>query len=229
MRESIIRLKLDQDVLVGRNIRKAFCGIFPDRDIYSQHRVEDGKTIVRYPLIQYRKSDIDKNFIVVYGINEGADELLKIYPKIPDEIEVALDYNQETRKTYKVLNKTIKVYDLPDKAIGKLTLYKTVTPIILIDKKARLEAYKKASTPKEKAELIKKWLVNNLVKTAHSLGLSLKEQVEIPYLSLAETAIKKKGIDMIGLKGEFVTNMRIGNLGIGHYASHGFGVVAKES
>lgn len=143
-----------------------------------------------------------------------------------DHLSLATEFGA-TGKDFNVLGKTIKLSDHPDEIIGKTTLYKTITPLVLIDRKDRESVYKDARTAQEKALLVRQWLINNLVSIAYGIGLKPPISVNIPYIALREVPIKKKGIDMIGLRGEFATNMIIRGMGIGHLPSHGFGVTEK--
>jgi hypothetical protein len=224
MKQALLKITLDRriDGLLGKSIRRAFCKILPDNPLFSQHG-QDGKTILRYPLIQYRSGK--GNSINIIGFNEGADALCNIMGSLPSSLEFPI--KEGFLQIGNIVGKTIQMSEVSDNAIGNYSYYKTLTPILLIDRKERENAYKN-STADEKAQLVRKWLVNNLVKTAYSLGLQLKDRVTIPILDLKEITVKKKGIEIIGFKGEFVTNMNIGDIGIGHFSSHGYGVVARQ-
>lgn len=227
MRETILSLSLDKDTskIRGKNLRKAICALFPGDPLFSQHE-ESGKTIKRYPLIQYRL--LRNKGVIIYGVNEGADMLEKIHSTMPKTLRISTEYGDtETAVDFKVVGKSVRISEFADNLMGKTTLYRTVTPLVLIDRKDRHEAYMAATSPGEKAALLQGWLVNNLVNIAHELKVSLPAKVIVPLIELNNIEIKKKGIEMIGLKGQFATNMRIGNLGIGRFCSHGFGMVQK--
>lgn len=229
MKEAQIKLKVDQpELLRGNILRRAICALFPNEPIFSQH-AEDGTNIYTYPLIQYRVTKRDG--AVVYGINEGADVLVeKVYPQLQGELKICPTYKDTSNIVrLKIIYKSINMTDSNmEPVIGKTRVYSTVTPLLLLDTKERLDIFTSAG-PEDKARLLQKWMVNNLAHIFRKLNMPIAQPIKVPFIELSPVNVRKKGILMTGLAGHFATNIRIGKLGIGHYSSHGYGVVKETT
>ena len=228
MKEVTLRLSLDKDIsaLRGSALRKAICREFQDEAIFSQHAPGTGRTISRYPRIQYRVTARDG--AMIYGIAEGADRIIQGLAKFPESLQIALRYG-EAPEAYRIRRKMLIEEEIPIEAtLAKYALYRTLTPIILIDARDRKERFDKASA-EERALLAKKWLTGNIMNALKSLSRTTTAAVDVPYVDLDTIEVRKKGIPMIGLRGTFAVNVELGNMAVGHYVSCGFGVIGREN
>ena len=187
---------------------------FEKYPIFHNHYGE-GKFLYSYPLIQYQIIDGQASIL---GIEEGADILKEIYPKIK-ELRLGDSY-------YKVEDHLIydKEYDVNTR--NKEIQYKFVTPWLALNTK-NFQKYNQTTDWKERKVMLNKILVGNILSMSKGLGIIVNRRIHVKS-SLQHQAADYKSVNMLGFTGEFRVNFKIPNfMGFGKGVSQGFGTVVQ--
>ena len=175
----------------------------------------EGKFLYSYPLVQYQNIDGQASIL---GIEEGAEILKEIYPKIT-ELKMGDSY-------YKVEDHLIydKEYDV--KPLNEEIQYNFITPWIALNTK-NFQQYKQNTDWKERKIMLNKILVGNILSMSKGLGIIVNRRIHAKS-NLEHVSTDYKGVNMLAFTGEFKVNFKIPDfMGFGKGVSQGFGTVVK--
>lgn len=193
------------DNIRGKWLRKAICNAFPDAPILHGHGNQG------YPRISYR---VVKGMPHIVGIGPEGRSAIEVLEQAFPSI---LPYEGGTLQVAKV---TV-AHRAAGGSIGDHKTYHSITPILLTDKKEKLEKYLNSQIP---SATLAVFLKNNLA-WIHKELKGEEAVIDVINVRLSPIKVKKKGIDMIGFRGSFVSNMDLTGLAVGRGTSMGFGVV----
>ena len=175
----------------------------------------EGKFLYSYPLVQYQIMDGQASIL---GIEEGAEILKEIYPKIT-ELKMGDSY-------YKVEDHLIydKEYDV--NPLNEEIQYKFITPWIALNTK-NYQQYKQNRDWKERKIMLNKILVGNILSMAKGLGIIVNRRIHVKS-NLEPCSIEYKNVNMLAFTGEFKVNFEVPEfMGFGKGVSQGYGTVFK--
>ncbi len=200
----------------GHKLRGYFAETFGQQsDLFHNHQ-SDGKTIYRYPLIQYKV--VHKHPMVV-GINEGAQLITNRFLSLK---EIVIN-----EKQYPLHQKNLKSETIEVAIHNDLFTYQFVTPWLALNQ-LNHQNYQQADE-EAKRKLLKKTLTGNLLTCASGLGYRLAQQLLVN-LVVQPITINFKNQKMTGFKGSFTTNLRLPNfVGIGKSPARGFGTIQLQN
>jgi len=192
--------------------------VFAEHDLIHNHDRQTGKSIYRYPLIQFKIID---NTPCIIALTEKAVQVFT-------EIFMSLDEIVIDGRKIAINEKDLKIENV-DFGFSKETfMYEFITPWIGLNQKNFL-AYINLKTQKEKIDLLKRIVIGNILSMSKYLNLQLDQNQQINVaLQLQHTKVTLKGQQMIGFKGMFKANFMIPDyMGLGKSVSRGFGSVKK--
>ncbi|WP_027000496.1 CRISPR-associated endonuclease Cas6 [Eisenibacter elegans] len=200
----------------AQQLRGYFGNLFKEQSPLLHNHYEDGKSIYRYPLVQYKV--IDK-VPTLLGINEGAQLLVQLFLKIK-EIDLS-------GRKYLIQSKNIEALTSPLEVKNEeLFQYKFKTLWLGLNQENH-KIYKNLQDDKEKQKLLEKILTANLISLSKGLGYTVKDKIMVKS-QLLEKSTKFKGEEMLAFSGQFICNMQIPKLlGIGKAVSRGYGAVIQ--
>lgn len=190
--------------------------IFKDYDIVHNHNSK-GKSIYRYPLIQFKL--INKVPVIIAITEEASNVLSNIFRKI-DNIKI-------DNTIIPIFENNFKIENVNFGYSSEMVIYKFNSPWISLNS----ENYKKyiKSNANEKDLILKKILIGNILSMSKCLNhwLEKDQKIKVNY-DIKEKEVFLKGKSMIGFEGIFKTNFLIPDyLGIGKSISRGFGSVKQ--
>jgi len=200
----------------AQQLRGYFGNLFKEQSPLLHNHYEDGKSIYRYPLVQYKV--IDK-VPTLLGINEGAALLVQLFLKIK-EIDIS-------GKKYLIQSKNIEALTSPLE-VNTETLFEYQFKTLWLGlNQENHKIYKNLQDDKEKQKLLEKILTANLISLYKGLGYTVKDKIMVKS-QLLEKSTKFKGEEMLAFSGQFICNMQIPKLlGIGKAVSRGYGAVIQ--
>ena len=208
MELKIMRLCFENIEMPKRDIPKIRGFIANKFSQYEElHNHKGEKNIYGYPIIQYKAIH---HMPCILGINEGID----IIKKIETEID-----------TLNIGNNILNIYEKQIKygICNTLLKYKFDSPWMCLNEN-NFKIYKK-SNEEEKTQLLKSILIGNILSMSKRFKYTVDEKI-IAYLNLQPCGIRFKNKDMLGFKGEFITNFKIPDyMAVGKSVSRGFGTV----
>jgi len=212
----IIILKTDLKVnQAAAKLRGFIACKFPDHILLHQHNGD--KFVYSYPWVQYKV--IDEHLIVV-GINEGLDDLKKIYTDI-NSINLG-------ESSYEIIEKKFVENDVRFELMSFFHQYMFIDPWLALNEK-NYEKYQRYGTWKQKKALLEKILIGNILSMSKSLGYTVPAPIKANIINMKEVPTKLKGTPMLGFLGTFSINFEIPDYwGIGKSVSRGFGTVKKR-
>lgn len=187
---------------------------FQEYPILHNHYGE-GKFLYSYPQVQYQVID---GQATILGIEEGAEILKEIYPKIK-ELRLGDSY-------YKVEEHLIvdKEYDV--NTTNKELQYKFVSPWLALNTQ-NFQKYNKTTDWKERKVMLNKILVGNILSMSKGLGIIVNRRIHVKS-NLKHCSTEYKAVKMLGFTGEFRVNFKIPDfMGFGKGVSQGFGTVVQ--
>ena len=194
-------------------------GYFADRfreesDLFHNHEA-DGKSIYRYPLIQYKV--IGKKPIVV-GLGEGAKWLVRAFLQV-DEIQI-------DEQVYPIQNKNLKSRDVPIGVGKELYRYEFYSPWMALNQK-NYSLFKKMSS-EEQNQKLQKILIGNILSFFNAFRHHEKQQVMLHLRIKDRLMTHFKNQTMETYRASFVTNVQLPDyIGLGKSVSRGFGTIKK--
>lgn len=175
----------------------------------------EGKFLYSYPLVQYQIIDGQASIL---GIEEGAEILKDIYPKI-NELMLGDSY-------YKVEDHLIydKEYDV--NTTNEEIHYKFITPWLALNS-SNFKKYQENKGWKERKIMLNKILVGNILSMCKGLGIIVNRRIHAKS-NLEYSPTDYKTVNMLGFTGEFKVNFKIPDFfGFGKGVSQGYGTVVK--
>jgi hypothetical protein len=192
--------------------------VFAEHDLIHNHDNVTGKSIYRYPLIQFKIID---NTPCIIAMTEKAVQIFtKIFMGL-DEIVI------DGRKI-PINEKDLKIEIVEFGFSQETFMYDFISPWIGLNQK-NFAVYINLKNQKEKNDLLKRILIGNILSMSKYLNLQLDQDQKINVdLQFQQTKVTLKGKHMIGFKGMFKTNFMIPDyMGLGKSVSRGFGSVKK--
>jgi len=192
--------------------------IFAEHDLIHNHDRQTGKSIYRYPLIQFKIID---NIPCIIALTEKAVQVFT-------EIFMTLDEIVIDGKIIPIFEKDLKVESVEFGFSSETFMYEFVLPWIGLNQK-NFKTFITFKTEREKNELLKRILIGNILSMSKYLGVHLEKEQQIQTsLQLKQAKVILKGKQMMGFKGLFKTNFRIPDyLGLGKSVSRGFGTIRR--
>lgn len=190
--------------------------VFAEHDLIHNHDLETGKSIYRYPLIQFKIID---NTPCIVALTEKAIQIFT-------EIFMALNEIIIDGKKILINEKDLKIETVDLGFSQETFMYEFITPWIGLNQK-NFATYINLKNQKEKTDLLKRIVIGNILSMSKYLNLQLAQHQQINVdLQFQQTKVTLKGRQMIGFKGMFKTNFVIPDyMGLGKSVSRGFGTV----
>lgn len=192
--------------------------VFSEHDLIHNHDADTGKSIYRYPLIQFKIIDNTPCIIAL------TDKAVRVFT----EIFMALNEIIIDGRKISINEKDLKIETIDFGFSQETVMYEFITPWIGLNQK-NFAIFINLKNQKEKNDLLKRILIGNILSMSKYLGLQLNQGQKINAgLQLQQTKVTLKGQQMIGFKGMFKTNFMIpDHMGLGKSVSRGFGSVKK--
>lgn len=190
--------------------------VFADYDLIHNHNPETGRTINRYPLIQFKIIDHTPCIIAFTG------EAVRIFTEIfmdLDEIDI------EGRKI-RVNEKDLEIQTVDFGFSRDTRVYEFVSPWVALNQK-NYRDYSRADGPGAQKALLRRILTGNILSMAKWLDCRLDRDQRIETdLNVREVPVNLKGNRMIGFKGIFRANFILpDHAGLGKSVSRGYGSI----
>ncbi|WP_304511762.1 CRISPR-associated endonuclease Cas6 [Desulfobacula sp.] len=192
--------------------------VFAEYDLIHNHDADTGKSIYRYPLIQFKIID---NIPCIVALTEKAVQIFT-------EIFMTLDQIEIEGRKIPINEKDLKI-EIVDFGFSQETfMYEFITPWVGLNQK-NFAIFINLKNQKEKNDLLKRILIGNILSMSKYLDLQLEQNQKINTdLQFQQTKVTLKSQQMIGFKGMFKTNFIVpDHMGLGKSVSRGFGSVKK--
>lgn len=194
-------------------------GFFADldySDTYMHNHEEDGKSIYRYPQVQYK---VVHHHPMVVAFGEGIKSL---YPKLMSSDRIRIGKTVYESPEVFIRLETRQIGDSRERFI-----YKFITPWLALNQK-NYQKYTEAESQEKKRKILERILIGNILSLCQGFGVTMEQKLEITS-DLEERPIKFKGELMIGFLGEFEINAHLPSLcGLGKGVSRGMGTIVKR-
>lgn len=199
----------------GHKLRGYFADLFRDESDHFHNHTAEGKSIHRYPLIQYK---VLRGVPVLTGLNEGADLLVKKFLNIQ---EIDIDGMR-----IPVMQKNMKSEDFFLGVKHSLRTYRFLNPWMPLNQ----ENYKKYMSydAAQKRTQLEAILKGNILGFMNGVGY-FEEKDILVQVRIKEKLIRFKNQPMLGFTGEFTTNVQMPDyIGLGKSVSRGYGAIEFE-
>ncbi|SDU36767.1 CRISPR-associated endonuclease Cas6 [Desulfobacula phenolica] len=192
--------------------------VFAEHDLIHNHDSVTGKSIYRYPLIQFKIIDHDPCIIAL------TEKAVQVFT----EIFMTLDEIVIDGRKIPIHEKDLKIETVEFGFSKETFMYEFISPWIGLNQK-NFAVYINLKNQKEKNDLLKKIVIGNILSMSKYLDLQLDQNQTINVdLQFQQTKVTLKGKQMIGFKGMFKVNFMIPDyMGLGKSVSRGFGSVKK--
>jgi len=199
---------------LARQLRGAIASIFSDNSLFHQHFAA-GKTLYRYPLIQYRW---DSGHGMIVGWLEGAKVLSNI-PWLATELVLGT-------KNVRISDALIKFGVVAFGVANQLKHYKLRSPLLLFNQN-NYKAYKEMS-PQERRNECDRLLVAQILTALRGLHVNFDTRLYASFISTRSFLCRYKEQNLIGITGRFATNAILADgFAFGHAISHGYGWIQR--
>jgi len=192
--------------------------LFQEYDLIHNHDPATGKTIYRYPLVQFKVID---SMPVIIAIT---DEAVGIFSKIIKKMDKIIIQDA----VIPVYEKNIQIENVSFGYTSEQIVYVFVSPWIGLNQN-NYNSYMRSDHPDKRFDLLTRIIVGNMLSMSKYLNYHLEKDQRIhANIDFHETTVTLKGKKMIGFNGFFKTNFLIpDNLGLGKSVSRGFGCVRR--
>lgn len=213
-------LKLEDLHLQSRHIHKlrGFIGnLFKDYDLIHNHDPATGKTLYRYPLIQFKLIN-DIPVILALG-----DQAITIF----SDIFCKLDKIQIDNEIYPIQNMALQVETVNFGFSPGPLSYRFLSPWLALNQ-SNYKLFLSQSQEKN-IELLEKILIGNILSISRGLNYWLEPHQRLEVKIMMDSFPSHlKGIEMEGFTGLFQVNFFIPDyFALGKSVSRGFGTVEK--
>ncbi len=170
-----------------------------------------------YPSIQYKS--IEGQFhILAFG---SAIQL--IYQILPEMQEFIID-----ESIVKIDEISIKKEKIDIAVTNDFHVYKFISPYFAFNQE-NYRKFKELESLKEKNQMINKILIGNILSALKGFGIWVDEKIYADFYMDKIKTIHFKGVNVIGIEGEFATNINFPDyIGLGKGISRGNGVIIKS-
>ena len=198
----------------GHKLRGYFAQTFgSDSDLYHNHD-EDGRSIYRYPHIQFKVID---HHPVVIGIDEGAQMIMKRFLDIKEIVISGYRYRLD--------QKNISSQKVHLGIREELYQYKYESPWMALNQGNHNKFME--GTPTTRRNLLTSILTGNILSFYKSVGCMVAGRILLTH-DLKQITTNFKNTKMIAFKGNFVTNAILPDyIGLGKSVSRGYGSIKK--
>ena len=199
----------------AHKLRGYFANRFQEEsDLFHNHEA-DGKSIYRYPLIQYK---VINGHPMLVAIGEGAQWIVKAFLEV-SEIQIE-------DQVYPLSNKNLKSKKVTIGVDNNLYRYEFCSPWMALSQK-NFEVFKKMN-PEQQMDKLQKILVGNILSFFNASRHLEKERVMVNLNITDRVLTRFKNNPMEAFKGSFVTNVQMPNfIGLGRSVSRGFGTIKQ--
>ncbi|MEO1516908.1 MAG: CRISPR-associated endonuclease Cas6 [Bacteroidota bacterium] len=201
----------------GHKLRGYFAQLFgKESDLFHNH-ASDGRSIYRYPLIQYK---VVRGVPMVVGLGEGASQIVERFWQIKE-----IDINGHR---FALHQKHLQTEEL-DVGLGNdLQSYEFVSPWMPLNQE-NVRKYHSYGE-KERVEQLKSILIRNILNVFSAVGHRAEQQIMV-HLDLGPAKVSKfKNQHMLNFQGSFVSNAILPSyIGLGKSVSRGFGSICKSN
>lgn len=198
----------------AHKIRGYFGNLFKNHSSILHNHFEDGKSMYRYPLVQYK---IVRNVPTLVGLAEGAKLMTELFLDIKE-----LNINNEI---IPILHKNFESNEVEVGVSTRLTNYRFVNLWMALNQKNHKQ-YNDASMG-DRQEMLRKILVGNILSFFKGFDHRVTEQIMV-HVSVKENFTHFKNQKMLAFQGEFVSNVLLPDfIGLGKSVARGFGTVKR--
>ena len=216
--KTIIRFpELNLSIRDSHKLRGYFGNMFKNESPLIHNHYDDGTSIYKYPLVQYK---VIKGIPVLLGLNEGAELLEELFFRITElKIDGSI-YRIESKNIEKCHDK-IGVFPNSYRYTF-LTLWMGLNEI-------NYKRYVHSVEKEKKDELLRNILTGNILSLYKCMGYREKERISMTVV-LEQKETNFKGNVMNAYSGEFFTNALLPSYsGLGKSVSRGFGTVSTPT
>lgn len=196
---------------------RGFIGnLFRDYDLLHNHDPVTGKSIYRYPLIQFK---LINGIPAIIAVTDKAVDLFSLLFMKLTEIFI------EDLKI-PVFEKDLHIENVDFGYVNETFMYEFISPWMALNQK-NFCRYSESNSKAEKKQILRQTLIGNILSMSKYLGFWFEKDQKIhAEIRAVEKPVNLKGKTMIGFTGMFKTNFIIPDgLGIGKSVSRGFGTV----
>lgn len=186
-------------------------------DLFHNHQ-KDGRSIYRYPLIQYKMHGVSPSII---GINEGSKVTMRLFEEDSNYIDIL-------KRRYE-LKVGVLDYEQLELSVGQGIFTYRLSDWLPLNQ-TNNQKYIRLSKREEQLAFLERMLIGNIWAFAKGIGWWMTDRIEIKSLQIRneKKASIKKGVSLICFDAFFQTNILLPNyIGIGKGASKGFGVIER--
>lgn len=198
----------------GHKLRGYFANKFgKDSDLFHNHDT-DGKTIYRYPKIQYK---VINGSPMIIGIEDGAQLIIERF--------LGISHLEIDGLTIPTEHKNMKSRDVTIGVESALYTYDFLTPWLALNSK-NYQKFQRVDA-KEQKSMLESIIIRNMQSFFSSIRYFEKQRMMVS-LDLQEISVNFKNESMTGFKGKFTTNVQLPNyIGLGKSVSRGFGTILR--
>lgn len=197
---------------------RGFFGRRFEKAVLLHHHCADGTLLYRYPRVQFK---VLRSMAVLLGMGEGASLLEQLWLEV-DKATLA-------RVSLTVLEVRIRRRRSELACSPEALEYRFVTPWLALSQK-NYRAYRRAEGSSQRARLLQRVLVGNVLSISKSFGYEVRQKLEADCGRLRSIRTSLKGTPMVGFLGRFRLNFNLPDLaGCGKSVSRGFGTVVRTN
>ncbi|MBB1126687.1 CRISPR-associated endonuclease Cas6 [Thiospirillum jenense] len=198
-------------VVRSRQLRGALANAFRADDLFHQHDPVTGKSLYRYPRVQYRWWN---GHGVMVGWHQAAPRLLNL-PWLDLALRIG---NDEVTIADAVLTSQAVTFGVSD----SLMSYRLLTPALLFNPR-NYQQYQRMNKQQQMAER-ERLLIAALLIAMRGLEVTFSERLYAVFAQFYTQTIEYKQERFLGIGGVVRTNAVLPNgFAFGHGVSHGFG------
>ena len=213
----VVKIKTDRPVQkTPYQVKGVLMKTFPNEEIVPMLNGSYRKKYL-YPRIQVKILDEE---ILIVGLNQGVDPILKIHEKIKD-----LNFGDIT---FEVLDKSVVEESESFMFTSNLQKYEFVSNWVALN--ANTSKQFDAKNDKDKLQFLNNLLAKNIVFISQDIGFELPENI---YSQIIVSSLEATKMDQNGWRafdGNFTTNLVMPDyLGIGNGITRGFGTISNAA
>jgi hypothetical protein len=199
---------------VLHKVRGYFSEKFKKYDLIHNHDHSSGKSIYRYPAIQFKMDD----HLVIFAFKDEAITILKEVFMVSEKIVIdgfGIDIHE----------RMIEVKEVQMGEDGTFYVYRFTSPWLPLNQD-NFRVYKELHSSEDKQKKLDGILINNIIGFCKFAGFDVKETLVVKSRFI-EMEANLKGITHLAFKGEFMVNFLLpGFLGLGKSSSRGYGNIS---
>lgn len=199
----------------GHKLRGYFANLFGEESDHFHNHDTAGKSIARYPLIQYK---VVHGCPTVLGIGEGGKLLVERFLRM-DHIDIE-------GLRIPIHQKNIQSKEMKIGVGASLFEYEFINPWMALNEK-NYELFHSLEKEEEKTALLQRLLTVNMLHFFSAVPYREEQQVLVK-TDLHSLPVKFKNQNMLAFKGRFTTNVALPDyIGFGKSVSRGFGTIQR--